>query len=296
MAVVQLEAGAAAQGSAARGFAANRLRAPATGRNTGQVAAAQTFEELLAEGEAEPVEGWDFSWFDGRATEERPSWGYARLLAERMAGATAALDIQTGGGEVLAQIPHPPPTLAATESWPPNIEVARRNLGPLGASVTEVDDLADLPFPAESFDLIVSRHPTDVRWEEIARVLQPGGTYLSQQVGAGTNRELYDFMMGPQPVSNDRSPEVAAADATAAGLVVIDLREQALRVEFYDVAAVVYFLRKVLWTVPGFTVDGYYDQLARLHDRIQREGPFVAHAQRFLIEARKPHRSAPADS
>ena len=288
MAVVQLEAGSTAQGSAARGSAANRLPAPATGRNTGQVAAARTFEELLAEGEAEPVEGWDFSWFDGRATEERPSWGYSRLLAERMAGATAALDIQTGGGEVLAQIPHPPPTLAATESWPPNIEVARRNLGPLGASVTEVDDLADLPFPAESFDLVVSRHPTDVRWEEIARVLQPGGTYLSQQVGAGSNRELYDFMMGPQPVSNDRSPRLAAAAAEAAGLVVIDLREQALRVEFYDIAAVVYFLRKVLWTVPGFTVDGYYDQLARLHDRIQREGPFVAHAQRFLIEARKP--------
>ena len=260
------------------------------------MAAARTFEELLAEGEAEPVEGWDFSWFDGRATEERPSWGYSRLLAERMAGATAALDIQTGGGEVLAQIPHPPPTLAATESWPPNIAVARRNLGPLGASVAEVDDLADLPFPAESFDLVVSRHPTDVLWEEIARVLQPGGTYLSQQVGAGTNRELYEFMMGPQPANNDRSPQVAVADATAAGLVVIDLREQALRVEFYDIAAVVYFLRKVLWTVPGFTVDGYYDQLARLHDRIQREGPFVAHAQRFLIEARKPlaRRAGPA--
>lgn len=37
---------------------------------------ARTFEELLAEGESVPVEGWDFSWFDGRATEERPPWGY----------------------------------------------------------------------------------------------------------------------------------------------------------------------------------------------------------------------------
>jgi len=90
------------------------------------VAAAPTFEELLAEGAAEPVEGWDFSWFDGRATEERPSWGYFRLLGERMAGATAALDVQTGGGEVLSRISHPPPTLAATESWPPNVEVAAR--------------------------------------------------------------------------------------------------------------------------------------------------------------------------
>jgi len=27
---------------------------------------AATFEEFLVEAEAEPVEGWDFSWFDGR--------------------------------------------------------------------------------------------------------------------------------------------------------------------------------------------------------------------------------------
>ena len=29
------------------------------------------FEALLAEGASVPVEGWDFAWFDGRATEER---------------------------------------------------------------------------------------------------------------------------------------------------------------------------------------------------------------------------------
>jgi hypothetical protein len=39
--------------------------------------------------------------------------------------------------------------------------------------------------------------------------------------------------------------------------------------------------------VPGFTVDGYRDRLALLHERIESEGPFVSHAQRFLIEARK---------
>jgi SAM-dependent methyltransferase len=264
-----------------------RLRLPRPGGHTA-IVAGSTFDELVAEGESEPVEGWDFSWFEGRASEERPSWGYSRLLAERMARATAALDIQTGGGEVLARIPHPPPALAATESWPPNIEVARRNLAPLGATVAEVDDSADLPFPPESFDLVVSRLPTVVLWAEIARVLQPGGTYLSQQVGASSNRELYEFMMGPQPVDPGRSAQAAAAAAQHAGLVVADLREQALRVTFSDVGAVVYFLRKVLWTVPGFTVDGYRDQLARMHERIQSDGLFVCHSQRRLIEARKP--------
>ena len=82
---------------------------------------AVTFEELVAEGSAVPVEGWDFSWFDGRATEERPPWGYARLMGERMAGAASALDVQTGGGEVLATVARPPALLVATESWPPNV-------------------------------------------------------------------------------------------------------------------------------------------------------------------------------
>ena len=245
-----------------------------------------SFDDLLAEGAAVPIEGWDFSWFEGRATEERPPWGYARMMAERMARARAALDVQTGGGEVLAQISHPPPVLAATESWPPNVAIARRNLAPLGAEVAEVADDADLPFPAESFDLVVSRHPIEVRWAEIARVLSPGGTYFSQQIGAGSNRELIDFMMGPQPVSQARSTAVAVVAARRAGLTVADLRQASLRTVFNDVGAVVYFLRKVLWTVPGFTVEGYREPLRRLHNKIQAEGPFVAHAQRFLIEAR----------
>ena len=246
------------------------------------------FEELVAEGEREPVEGWDFSWFAGRATEERPRWGYARLMGERMASSAAALDVQTGGGEVLAGIPQPPPLLVATESWPPNLALARRRLAPLGARVVGVAAEADLPFAAGTFDLVVSRHPTHTSWPEVARVLRPGGTYLSQQIGTGSNRELSEAMLGPLPAPTTSAATTATGRATAAGLTVTDLREQSLRVEFFDIGAVVYFLRKVLWTVPGFTADAYRPQLRRLHERIAAEGSFVSHAQRFLIEARKP--------
>jgi hypothetical protein len=72
------------------------------------------------------------------------------------------------------------------------------------------------------------------------------------------------------------------------------LREQSLRTVFNDVGAVVYFLRKVLWTVPGFTVAGYREPLRRLYEKIRSEGPFVAHAQRLLIEARKASGAADA--
>ena len=56
---------------------------------------------------------------------------------------------------------------------------------------------------------------------------------------------------------------------------------------FDDVGAVVYFLRLVIWTVPDFTVEKYRVRLHDLHDQIQRDGPFVAHSTRFLIEATK---------
>ena len=118
----------------------------------------QTFGELIAEGDAVPLAGWDFSWFDGRATEERPPWGYARLIGERLRSARAALDIQTGGGEVLAGAVRQScdgagragqlAVLAATESWPPNVALARRILEPLGGIVMEVADDGDLPVPA----------------------------------------------------------------------------------------------------------------------------------------------------
>ncbi|EUA35057.1 putative methyltransferase domain protein 2 [Mycobacterium xenopi 3993] len=86
----------------------------------------------MAQAAAAPVEGWDFSWLDGRGTEERPSWGYQRLMSQRLARASAAVDLQTGGGEVLAGAATFPPTMAATESWPPNAALATRRLHPRG--------------------------------------------------------------------------------------------------------------------------------------------------------------------
>lgn len=253
----------------------------------------KSFDELVAEGEAEPVEGWDFSWFAGRATEERPSWGYARIVTERVADADAMLDLQTGGGEVYAEVlggaARVPTTVTATEGWPPNLEVAADRLRPFGGEVRHVLEDGDLPFRDASYDLVVSRHPTTIPWGEVARVLRPGGTFLCQGIESGTNRELSEAMMGPLPPIDE--PPASQRDATAAreaGLEVLDVRSEALRVSFRDVGAVVYFLRKVLWTVPGFSVDRYRAELLAVHEQIQRDGEFVSHASRFLIEARKP--------
>lgn len=249
----------------------------------------RTFDDLVAEAGTVSVAGWDFSWLDGRATEQRPSWGYQRLMSERLGRARAALDVETGGGEVLAGAAKFPPAMAATESWPPNIAKATRLLHPRGAVVVADSGEPPLPFADEAFDLVVSRHPATVRWAEIARVLAPGGTYLAQHVGPASVFELTEFFLGPQPEARrKRDPEAESADARAAGLDIVDLRSERPRMEFFDIGAVVYFLRKVIWIVPGFTVGGHRDRLRELDERIRRDGVLEAHSSRTLIEARKP--------
>lgn len=146
-----------------------------------------------------------------------------------------------------------------------------------------------LPFGDGAFDLVVSRHPVKPYFDEIARVLKHGGTYFAQHVGPASVSELVEYFLGPQSeeTRNGRHPDRERAQAEAAGLEIVDVRMERLRIEFLDIGAVVHFLRKVIWMVPGFTVAAYLPRLRQLHDQITAEGPFVAHSSRTLFVARK---------
>ncbi len=249
----------------------------------------QDFDQLVAQAASVDVSGWDFSWLHGRASEQRPSWGYQRLMAERLAVVHAALDVQTGGGEVLAGASTFPPTMVATESWPPNVALATRRLHPRGVVVVADADDPPLPFADEAFDLVTSRHPATVWWAEIARVLRAGGTYLAQHVGPESACELYEYFLGPQQYDvHPRHPDREGVEVATAGLTVETMCEERLQMEFYDIGAVVYFLRKVIWIVSGFTVEAYVERLRALHEHIQRNGAFIAHSSRVLVVALRP--------
>jgi SAM-dependent methyltransferase len=246
------------------------------------------FDELVDEAASVDVSGWSFDWLHGRATEERPPWGYSRLLAARLAQVPSALDIDTGGGEIIAEVPRLPPRMVVTEGWPPNVVRARRLLSPRGVDVVPAEPGLPLPLPDASFALVTSRHPVSPDWSEIARVLTDGGTYLAQHVGPASASELIEWFLGPRPGErHGRDPEREAAAARAAGLDVVELRTARCRMEFFDIGAVVYILRKCVWWVPDFTVERYRSSLERLDTHIREQGAFVAHSTRTLIEARR---------
>ncbi|GAA1153350.1 class I SAM-dependent methyltransferase [Ornithinicoccus hortensis] len=247
------------------------------------------FEELVAEAVAADVTGWGFAWLAGRATEERPPWGFSRQAAGRLARAECGLDIDTGGGEVIDEAPVLPPRMVVTESWPPNAQRARELLGPRGVRVVETRPGAPLPFRDGTFDLVTARHPVAPDWAEIHRVLRPGGHYFAQHVGPGSAFELIEYFLGPLPEERrGRDPRRETAQAEGVGLEVVGLGTARCRMEFFDVGAIVWILRKCVWWVPDFTVERYEDALRAL-DRMMRGGqPFVAHSTRHLLDLRRP--------
>jgi len=249
----------------------------------------RSFDELVAEAAAADVTGWRFDWLNGRATEERPPWGYAKLLADRLGQVESALDIDTGGGEVLAEAPTFPPRMVATEAWPPNAQHVRELLGPRGVQVIQTVQDAPLPLPDESFELVTARHPIRPDWEETRRVLAPGGSYFAQHIGPASAFELIEHFLGPLPEERKgRDPQRESAAAQDAGLAVSGLRTTRCRMEFYDVGSVVWILRKCVWWVPDFSVEKYRDRLVQLDTQMRGGEPVVAYSTRHLIEARRP--------
>lgn len=96
-------------------------------------------------------------------------------------------------------------------------------------------------------------------------------------------------MLGPQLKGrHGRHPEHESKAARAAGLEIVNLKTARLRIEIFDIAAVVYLLRKLVWWVPSFTVEEYSDRLRELDQQIRRDGVFIAHSTRHLIEAKRP--------
>ena len=252
-----------------------------------------TLEELRMIWEKEEsiaqIKGWDFSHIHGRYEEENSlPWDYKTIILELLRNDMKLLDYDTGGGEFLLSLHHPYENTAATEGYPPNVQLCREKLLPLGIDLRECADASHVPFEDNSFDIILNRHG-DLDPPEIRRMLKAGGFFVTQQVGSESDRDLVDAVLPgvkkPFPHNNLKEQR---EEFEKAGFDIVKAEEAFGPIRFFDVGAFVWFARIIEWEFPGFSVENCFDRLLQLQGILETDGKIEGTTHRFLIVARKP--------
>lgn len=235
-------------------------------------------------------EGWSFSDLETRMTETPVPWDIDLVYRTALADATSVLDMGTGGGEFLLTFANSlPRDTVATEGWAPNVLAARRNLQAVGVDVVEYSapdedvDSLPMPFPDDRFDLVLNRHES-YSPRELARVIAPGGRFVTQQVGGDEAHEIGQWF-GEHAELPHVNLAHCARELEEAGFDVTEAEEHVGKYLFNDVAALVAYLQLVPWDAPsGFTVDAYAEDLLALH-RETGGGPVRLTQKRFWLRA-----------
>ena len=240
-------------------------------------------EEALAH-----IHGWDFSHIDDRFAEDTDfPWDYRQVIGQYLTPEKKLLDIDTGGGEFLLSLGHPHENTAATENYPPNVQLCRETLLPLGIDFRQADGNGALPFADGSFDMVIDRHG-DFCPAEIYRVLKPGGIFVMQQVGAENDRELVKLLCGDLPLPfPEQYAHVAAEKFRSAGFSVLRQEECFRPIRFFDVGALVWFARVIPWEFPEFSVDTHLENLIQAQKLLEETGCIEGRTHRFLLVAQK---------
>jgi len=241
-----------------------------------------------SEEEIAHIHGWDFSHIEGRYMEEDDlPWDYQEEILRYLKPEMRILDIDTGGGEFLLSLNHPYENTAATENYPPNVDLCCKTLLPLGVDFRAADGKAVLPFEDATFDMVINRHG-DFNAEEIHRILKTGGLFITQQVGAENDRELVELLCGQTDLPfPDQYLRITEDRLSQTGFEVLDGRECFRPIRFYDVGALVWFARIIEWEFPGFAVDTHMKNLLTAQKILDARGSIDGSIHRFLLVARK---------
>lgn len=234
------------------------------------------------------IHGWDFSHLTGRYTEEEDlPWDYRGAILDYLKPEHQILDMDTGGGEFLLSLGHSYGNTAAAEGYPPNVELCRETLLPLGVDFREAKGGGPLPFESGRFDLILNRHG-DYRAEEVWRCLRSGGVFLTEQVGADNDRELVELLLpGTEKPFPHNTLEKQREVFERRGFTILRAEEAFRPIRFFDVGALVWFARVLPWEFPGFSVDRCLERLLLAQRQLEEQGEISGTIHRFLLIAKK---------
>lgn len=247
----------------------------------------ELLKQAWYEEEKQDFRGWDFSYIADRWQEESLPWNYRSLIDQYLRPDHPLLDMGTGGGEFLLSLGHPYNLTSVTEAWPPNIQLCKEKLAPLGIVVEGIEENDPLPFEDETFDLVISRHESyDLR--EVKRILKPNGIFITQQVGGKNNAAMSARLLdGFKLAYADFTLENELAKARSLGFDLLKSDEYFPVLKFYDIGALVYFAGIIEWEFPDFSVGRCLDVLYELEEERVETGYVTSVEHRFMMVLRK---------
>lgn len=235
------------------------------------------------------IHGWDFSHINGRYTEETDlPWNYRSTILHYLKPNMKILDVDTGGGEFLLSLGHPCTNVSATEAYPPNVQLCKQTLLPMGIDFRAADGGDELPFEDATFDIVINRHG-DFNEREIYRVLKSGGFFITEQVGAENDRELIELLL-PDAIElpfPEQYLHIVSKKFKANGFKIIEEQECFRPIKFFDVGALVWFAHIIEWEFPGFSVDKCVERLINTQKLMNMNGCIEGKIHRFFLVARK---------
>lgn len=248
----------------------------------------QAFEFHLKDIET-PFSGWDFSYITNteRMHGEPLPWSYTSYVLHYFRSSHSALDMGTGGGEFLEALKPFPKKLAATEGYPPNLPIAKSRLEPQGVIVKGFEDDDTLPFLDAEFQFVMNKHDS-YSPKEVHRILSANGDFITQQVGGEDMKELNRVLNAPMKSEYDHwNLNYAVQELESSGFSIVGAKESFPSTRFYDIGAVIYYLKAIPWQIPNFSIDRYRNDLYRLHKNIENSGFIDMPSHRFILHAAK---------
>ena len=123
---------------------------------------------------------------------------------------------------------------------------------------------------------------------DVARILSPGGSFLTQQVGHDNWQERRAFF----PRQTDFGPKFDRYQKgfLAAGLAIERAETHDTPVACRSLGDLVYLLTATPWTVPGFDLEADLNTLLALEQALYKDDHIVLTNSRYIIEAHKPPR------
>lgn len=247
-----------------------------------------------SEENAAQMKGWEFSYIRDRfqSYEDALPWDYNKIVKSYLKHKDKLLDIDTGGGEVLLSFHHPYELTTVTEGFAPNVKLCEQTLGAMGIRVCQVTDYGNMPFEENAFDIIINRHGAyDV--QELYRILKPGGTFITQQVGEDNDRELVEFLLpNSEKVFPGMNLHCQKSLFEKAGFEILMENEARKPIAFFDVGALVWFAKIIEWEFVDFSVERCFERLLEAQRLIEQEGCIKGNIHRYLIVARKTANAA----